>query len=286
MSNSALATYVNRVGGGNYRSSFIDSIVVNYGGFAEDIYALAEMMASGSAGYHYGIAGSGTIGLFVDEMFSCGIDNAVQILVMDYHAPIDNWNPGDTSTSLANLIEDICRRNYILKLQDGVNFFQDAGGYDADVNDINERLSHAKFSSGSEMLKAQSTIAVGAIKPFMAIIAPEAQPDEFDCYALRDIGCIGFLMYAGNLYDEHHNELRPFKNPNLKAQMERNVIPSRSHWALLSTFRGRDLVEVKKELYWLFFVVAKYGPKLGLWIQPENAEGFRAGYAEGCKGSG
>ena len=276
MSNSALANYVNRITPNfGYRSYYVRAITIFSTGVEGDIYSLAEMIASGSKAFHYGIAGSGTIGLFVDEMYSVEAtgepeldDVAVQIVVMDEYKPIDIGNEGDNLSALYNLVEDICRRNYILKLQEGVNLFQFGGNYRVSVNEINKRLTSARMSSESEALKAQSAIAVGNIKPYLAIIDPTAKPDDFDPDALQNAGCVGALMYAGSLYDQYHNETKPFKNKYLKAQMEK-IIKARMHWALLMTSRARSLQEAKQEIYWFYFVVAKYGPKLGVWVEPE-----------------
>ncbi len=275
MSNSALANYVNRITGNyTYRSNYIQAITVHSLGSGCDIYDLAEMIASGSVAYHYGIAGSGTIGLFVDEMYAVGAsggdidDISVQIICTDYYNPVNTGvNTGDIDSALANLVEDICRRNYILKLEDGVNIFQ-SGNHTVSTSEINERLTAARVSSETEALKAQSTISVGATHPYIAVLEPDASPDDFDCDALRNVGCVGILTYAGHLYDAEHNETKPFKNKYLKAQMEK-IIAARMHWGLLMTSRARSIDEAKQELYWFYFVVAKYGPKLGVWIRPD-----------------
>lgn len=274
MSNSALANYVNRITPNFfYRSSYVNCITIKSLGLACDIYEVAEMIASGSTAYHYAIAGSGTIGLFVDEMYGVSAygdshidDTAVQIVCTDYYAPIDTWNEGDIDSALANLVEDICRRNYILKLEEGINIFQE-GNHQVDIGEINQRLTAARVSSESEALKAQSSIAVGAIKPFMAIIEPEAETN-FDCIALRNMGCVGLMMFAGQLYDKDHHYTKPYKSKTLKAQMEK-VIKARSHWALRTVTRARSLQEAKEEIYWFFFVVAKYPPKLGVWLETD-----------------
>ena len=276
MSNSSLANYVNRITGNyGYREAYVDMITVNSIGGEYDIYDVAEMIASGSAAYHYAIAGTGTIGLFVDEMYAVyasgnsEVDNrAVQILTTDYYNPLGlEINEGDIDSALANLVEDVCRRNYILKLEDGVNILQQ-GAHTVDVGEINRRLTAARMSSETEALKAQSSIALGAIKPYMAIINPSASPKDFDCEGLKNMGVIGLLMYAGHLYDEAHNVVKPYKNTYLKAQMEK-VIANRSLWGLLATTRARSLQEAKQEIYWLYFVIAKYPPKLGIWLEPD-----------------
>ena len=275
MSNSSLANYVNRITANySYRQSYIDCITVVSLGEACDIYSVAEMIASGSIAYHYAVAGSGTIGLFVDEMYAVSAsgdsvldDRSVQIIVTDYYNPTNISNEGNIDSALANLVEDICRRNYILKLEDGVNIFQ-SGGHQVSISEINKRLTGARISSETEALKAQSSIAVGAIKPYMAIIDPSADPKDFDCQALKNAGVIGLLMYAGSLYDQYHKETKPYKNPKLKAQMEK-VYENQSLFALLATTRARSLQEAKQEIYWLYFVIAKYPPKLGIWIEPD-----------------
>lgn len=275
MSNSSLATYVNRITPNfGYREDYISAITIQSVGQAGDIYSLAEMIASGSVAYHYGIAGSGTIGLFVDEMYAVYAsgysdldETAVQIIVMDYYNPIDIGNPGDTSSALHNLVEDICRRNYILKLEENINIFQ-SGNNRVSISEINNRLTAARMSSETEALKAQSTIAAGNIRPYMAVIEPTAKADDFDPYALRNAGCVGALMYAGSLFNQHHDVVKPFKNKYLKEQMEK-IIAARMHWGLLMTSRAWTLQDAKQEIYWFYFVVAKYGPKLGVWVQPE-----------------
>ncbi len=274
MSNSSLATYVNRITANyGYRSEYIDSITIHSLGQGCDIYSVAEMIASGSVAYHYAIAGSGTVGLFVDEMYAVYAsggdldERAVQIIVTDYYNPIDIGNEGNIDTALHNLVEDICRRNYILKLREGENIFQ-SGSHRVSISEINDRLTAARISSESESLKARSSIAVGAIKPYMAIIDPTASPKDFNCQALKNMGAIGLLMYAGTLYDNNHKETKPYKNKYLKAQMEQ-VYANESLFALLATTRARSLQEAKKELYWLYFVIAKYPPKLGIWIEPD-----------------
>ena len=275
MSNSALASYVNRITPNcGYRDSYIDAITIHSLGEGCDIYTVAEYIASGSIAYHYAIAGSGTVGLFVDEMYAVYAsgnsildDRSVQIIVTDYYNPIDIGNEGDIDSALANLVEDICRRNYILKLEEGENIFQE-GNHTVSIDEINRRLTSARMSSETEVLKSQSSIAVGAIKPYMAIIDPTADPKDFDCYALRNIGVIGLLMYAGTLYDQYHNVTKPYKNKYLKAQMEK-VYEARSLFGLLATTRARSLQEAKSEIYWLYFVIAKYPPKLGIWLEPD-----------------
>ena len=276
MSNSSLANYVNRISGNyGYRELYIDSITITSIGGEYDIYDVAEMVASGSIAYHYAIAGTGTIGLFVDEMYAVyasgnvDLDNrAVQIVTTDYYNPLGlEINEGDIDTALANLVEDICRRNYILKLEDGVNIIQ-SGGHTVNTSEINQRLTAARISSETEALKAQSSIAVGAIKPYMAIIDPSASPEDFNCEALKNMGVIGLLMYAGCLYDNNHNEVKPYKNKFLRAQMDK-VIANGSLWGLLATSRARSLQEAKKEIYWLYFVIAKFPPKLGIWLEPD-----------------
>lgn len=276
MSNSSLASYVNRITPHyGYRENYIDCITIHSLGEGCDIYSVAEMIASGSNAYHYAVAGTGTVGLFVDEMYavySSGNiaidDRAVQIIVTDYYNPLGlTINEGDIDSALANLVEDICRRNYILKLEEGTNIFQ-SGGHQVSISEINQRLTAARVSSETEALKAQSSIAVGAIKPYMAIIDPAASPSDFDCQALKDMGVIGLLMYAGTLYDQYHKEVKPYKNKFLKAQMEK-VISQGSLWGLLATSRARTLQEAKQEIYWLYFVIAKYPPKLGIWLEPD-----------------
>lgn len=273
MSNSALANYVNRITPNyGYREYNIGAIVVHSAGAAGDIYDLAELMASGSISYHYGIDDDGTIGLFVDEMYAvyatgdAELDGgAVQIVVMDNDGSRPSLQEGDQSTSLTDLVEDICRRNYIRELERGQSYFH-YGGPDVDIEEINQRLYNARISSETEALKAQSSIAVGAISPLMAIIEPEAKNVNY--LALRDIGCVGVLMYAGALFDKNHKLDKPYKSKTLKEQME-DVLYTGMLFGLRAVSRAKSLQEAKQEIYWLYFVIAKYPPKLGIWLEPD-----------------
>lgn len=272
MSNSALANYVNRITPNySYREYYIGAIVIHSAGMSGDIYDLAEMIASGSTAYHYGIDEHGTVGLFVDEMYAVNATNdseingaAVQIVVMEDSGSKVSLQEGSRTESLYNLIEDICRRNYILKL-DSNSFFQ-YGGPHVSISEINSRLTSARTSSQTEALKAQSSIAVGAIKPLMAIIEPEATNVNYN--ALKDMGVVGALMYAGHLFDSNHNVTKPYKSRTLNKQMV-DVYNTQTLFGLRALTRARSLQEAKQEIYWLYFVVAKYPPKLGVWLETD-----------------
>ena len=69
MSNSSLATYINRTSG-NYTSrngNYISKIMKHNAFAAGDRYDMTTMINSGSAGYHYGISSDGVVGLYTDE---------------------------------------------------------------------------------------------------------------------------------------------------------------------------------------------------------------------------
>lgn len=303
MSNSALANYINRFSG-NYtsRDEMIDKITIHIAHAAGDCYDLAEMLSeSDNTSYHYGISTDGTIGLYVDEQYatySTGSESndqrAVNIIVMNDYKNKTEGNTDKTPASggrvssksydaLIKLCVDICRRNYILKAtylpgdHDKSTLTMHrwftktdcpgdylAGRYGSIASAINSQLTAARTaSSETESLKSRSTITVGATSPFMVV--PDDDALNVDYKGLKGIGVIGVMLHAGAYYDRSYNKYRRYPNQYLKSQIA-EVKAADMHHALYATVRARNSAEAKLECYELYFVVSKYPPILGLWL--------------------
>ena len=197
----------------------------------------------------------------------------------------DKNRPTDKAlSSLLDLCEDICRRNYIKELTctgspDSSNLTmhrwfantQCPGSflvsyYSTIVSVVNKRLKTTrKASSTTEQLKAASTIALGAINPYMVTV--DDYDGEINYNDLKEFGVVGVMFRAGSYYDVNHEKNLRYVNSKLKAQMTHlnGVLPH----ALYAVVRARTVQEAKLECNELYLVISKYPPKLGLWLKLE-----------------
>lgn len=299
MSNSAYVNYVDR-SAGRYAlrsdGSLIQKITIHSAGAFGDCYDLSEYVngASGSS-YHYGISTDATVCLFVDEEFRsystgnlANDDVAVNIICMSTEEGVASgaMNP-KAWEALLNLVEDICRRNYILELTytgnpetSNLTMHRWFGGancpgpyianrYPEIVMNINARLTGAlKATSATGELKTQSTIAVGMINPYLVTVEPGAV--GIDYQILKDNGVIGAMFWAGAYYNSNHTLRDRYINSSLKQQVA-EVNKIELPYALYASVRARSVEEAKVECYWLYFVVSKFPPKLGIWLNLELA---------------
>lgn len=294
MSNSSLASYIDRTSGSyESRSNLISKITIHIAHATGDCHDLAEFILSGeSSSFHYGIATDGTIGLFIDEKYkawgtgnSANDDIAVQIVLMNDKEGSTNISD-KTYDALVNLVEDICRRNYILEMTyDGTyngstltkhSWFKSGvncpgpyvGGRYANITSVvNSRLQSARTaSSQAEARKSQSTIATNYINPYLVV--PDDDYITVNYTDLKIMGCVGTMFRAGTLFDSKHNRNSKYINPYLKSAVA-NADYYSMPYALYADVRAKSLEEAKAECYWLYFVISKYPPILGLWLHLE-----------------
>lgn len=197
--------------------------------------------------------------------------------------------------ALVNLCEDICRRNFIFVLKftgdptiDSITFHDQfnpksncPGPYIKEtiipklIEEVNERIgAQINSKTGSvtikpklassqlEAIKAQSTIAVKSIKPY--VIQPNSSMLGIDYSRLKQLGVVGVMIDAGERYDVKHN-LANFRTENVYKQTEEALNGSMPH-SYIYTTHARSIAEVKEEAYWFYFIVSKYPPKLGVWL--------------------
>lgn len=291
--NSSLASYIDR-GTGNYSrrtSTVITKICIHDALATGDCSTLSDIIASAPyASFHYGIATDGTIGVYVDERYRAwGTGNpeidheSVDIVVCNSSASGDYPISSATYEALLKLVTDICRRNYIQKLTytgspQGSNLIKHSWYaavscprgylsrlYPSIAQEVTKRLSSVQLAnSQEEAYKSQTNIVVDMIDPFIVNIEPSAT--GIDYRKIRTAGVVGAMFYAGGLYSSGflHAEKSRYINPKLKAQMQEigDLMP----FALWCDVRARNKEEAKKECDALFYVLAKYPPKLGIWL--------------------
>ena len=294
MANSPYVNYIDR-SAGNYSKrsadTVIDRITIHSAGKSGDCYDLSELVNGASeSSYHYGISTDGTVCLFVDEQFrswSTGSkqndESAINIICMNTESGVSYGELSDfTYSALLDLVEDICRRNFITELiytgsKNTSNLTMHkwyastscpgewlSAKYPEIAETISERLQAALVSENeTEALKAQSTIAVNAINPY--VIIPDPSVTRINYRKMRTAGVIGSMFWAGALFEPNHSKRINYINPYLKTQVA-EIDKVSMPYALYATVRARSVEEAKQECYELWFVVSKYPPKLGLWL--------------------
>lgn len=300
-SNSSLVNYVNRLALGqkDLRTVPISCITIHIARKIGDIYDLAQMLNSSERCYNYGIDNLGTIGLFVDEGMWTTSSNSkendtrsVNIICMNKTLAPDYTISDECYESLVKLCEDICRRNFMFGLKytrdpenDSITFHdqfnassQCPGPYVKEkvkkmIERINKTLdvqvgvnfvqvSSRLASNEAEALRAQSTVAVKSIKPYVIFPAPSETNINFA--SLKEIGVIGAMLNAGERYNDAH-ELVTYRTQNVYNQTLDALAVKMPH-AYVYTTHARTEDEVKEEAYWFRFVASKYPPKLGVWL--------------------
>ena len=78
-------------------------------------------------------------------------------------------------------------------------------------------------------------------------------------------GVFGCIFEAGKLWDVHHTRQDQFRNPNLDKQIT-GCLEARMQFGLYLKTYARTEFEAREELYQLSFILAKYQPALGMWI--------------------
>lgn len=298
--NSALATYYSRLSNDNYypRDNRASHVVVHSAFKSGTIEELALMVNESDKAYNYGVDSQGQIGLFVDEqLWTASCDSpkddqfAINIICM---------NAGDklseaTVTALTDLMEDIYRRNfiYLVTFNDNIDDtltlhrqYNPASGCPGAAvekqlrkiaDEVNNRLS-AKIANnfvqvGSRLaqsrldaLRTESLINVAELRPYVIIVdVTKVTNSQMDYTTLRICGVVGVYFYVGSGLDhgsgnvEYHNKAAYALCEGAKM----DIMP----FGYIFTSKAETPEEVKKEAYWMFFIISKYPPKLGVWVE-------------------
>lgn len=89
---------------------------------------------------------------------------------------------------------------------------------------------------------------------------------KLDYEKLKDNNVAGIMIEAGYLYDVSHKTVSRYRNPKVNSQCleaSKNDMP----FGLYCISRARSIEEAKKELYELSFIIRKYPPVLGMWVE-------------------
>lgn len=306
--NSSLASYTNRIAPNSFaavRTSLISCITVHIAKSTGNLDKLAALMNSSSTTYNYGIDSDGQIGLFVDEPYpsnasgnSANDQRSVNIVCMNTSLSPRYEISNLCFDSLVDLCEDICRRNFIFELklnkkkpEEGTltlhsQFQEDSscpGPYLESKLDelqkvVSERLAKASrvrvsvnsWQADSELaaLRAQSTVSLGAIKPYVARITNDEIKVNYK--SLQDMGVVGFMFNGGVKFNSNkpgHSEYKQIATAKLYDQMKYFQDSGVNlPFGLYYTSRALNLAEVKSECDDFYYTLSKYKPKLGAWL--------------------
>lgn len=297
--NSPLISYTNRIAArGSIREGAVTRITIHVAKARGDIATLAQMINSSATSFNYGIDEQGVIGLFADEPIvtngtgsKLNDEKAINIVCMNSSNSSD-W-PISTATydALIALSADIFRRNYIAKAtytkdinRDTVTLHSEfdkksdcPGRYIESrmtqiIADINARLkedwskSQARLAISDETaMMVQSGINLEAIKPYVAFLDKGQLKVDFE--SLRTMGVVGIMVDAGYILDPYQNKL-DFDTKAVYSQINQ-VKDAKFPFGLLWTTHAKTAEDVKLETYWLYFIVSKYPPKLGIWLNTD-----------------
>ena len=298
--NSSLVGYVNRLStGAQRRTSRIDRVTVHIARSTGDIMSLATMLANSTKCYNYGIDSRGNIGLFADEIMwtnssdSSANDKMSMNIVCANSTLAPNYEISSLcKDALIDLLEDVCRRNFIFKLacngnkDDTLTLHKTfnpesdcpgpylSGQLKSICATVNKRLG-AKITTnyvqvGSKLadsrtsaLRTQSTLFISSIRPY--VMQPSPTLLGIDYEKAKILGVVGTMLYAGQLYGEDHKQV-DYRTENIYKQCE-EAVAGEMPFGLIYTTRANNVEELRKEAYWFYFVVSKYRPKLGVWLK-------------------
>lgn len=188
----------------------------------------------------------------------------------------------DIVTLLVNLVEDICRRNFIRECTYSPNDRKNStiichSWYDGSTDcpgkldkyfgeiasAVSSKLKTARLATETESLKARNSLPVGATKPFMVV--PDATATSINYDQLRELGVIGTMIWGGGWYDANRNKRKSYANSNINIQVE-NAKKYDMPWAIYVDVRSRNASEARAECKEVWYVISKHSPKLGLWL--------------------
>lgn len=293
LSTSSLATYqaTSSTGNCNYRTSQISGIVIHNAatvGTCSDLHNILNSTTAGS--FNYGIATDGTIGVYLDEIFrpwSTGnpeIDHKTVSIVVCNSSLSSNYPISvESYASLVELCADICYRNSIPQLKytglaSTSNLYKHSwynsnvscpgqyisSKYNKIVQDVNELLkSRPTNTSTAASLKYGVGVSVDKINPYVACIEPNAVNINYSNLIKSKV--VGVLFYCGGLYDSAGTRRNTYQSSTLLAQLK--LLNSAMPYGLYCDVRAKDQKQAKEECKQLYYVLAKYPPKLGIWLK-------------------
>lgn len=102
------------------------------------------------------------------------------------------------------------------------------------------------------------------ITPYIATVASSVIAEK-DFKGLKDNDVVGVMLYGGGLFDPIHLMKKKYRSDNLKKQIQlcnKVELP----FGMYVDVNVRNVNEAKEECKHLFYLISKYPPQLGLWL--------------------
>lgn len=110
----------------------------------------------------------------------------------------------------------------------------------------------------------ESLINTEHMHPFIVTVAPGYR-QKIDYTKIQAARVSAMMFFAGELYDASHIKQKVYANPNLAAQVQ-GCNDAGMPYALYVNVRAKTEIEADEECKVLYYVLAQYPPKLGIWL--------------------
>ena len=106
-------------------------------------------------------------------------------------------------------------------------------------------------------------VDVKNFNPYMAIIGPHSESVDYS--KLKSSKVSAMMFNAGSMYSASHKKNTHYKNPYLSKQIKK-CMKVNLPYALYAIIRAHDITEADAECRALYYILAEYTPKLGIWL--------------------
>lgn len=144
---------------------------------------------------------------------------------------------------------------------DGLHY--DSATYKMIYNTILTQVSATSSESGGS-LGLSLNIDYQQFNPYVAVI--DRNSNDIGWKVLKESKVVGAIVEAGYLYASYRVKMGNFSNPKIADQIK-HLDEEELPFGLYTICRARTSEEAKEEMYQFSFVLRKYPPKLGVWLQ-------------------
>lgn len=130
--------------------------------------------------------------------------------------------------------------------------------FDARINDVVGGTDAEHYTEAQPI-----TINAQAMNPFVATI-PAGYNPTLDYDKIKEARISAMMFYGGELFDASHTK-QTYLNPHLENQVIQ-CANAGLPYSLYVNVRARSLIEADEECRALYYVLAKFPPKLGIWL--------------------
>ena len=127
-----------------------------------------------------------------------------------------------------------------------------------------------EMSTGTTTGQASINIDVSQLTPYVVTVDPSVTKINYK--KLKKLQVSGMMFEAGFLYDKTTHEETVYQNKNLLKQVTA-CNEAELKFALYAIVRARNVKEAQEECKYLWYVVSKFPPGMGIWLKLEFQKG-------------